>query len=135
MAISIGQEIEKLSAFARAYCECALWLMTDDKGELLDKNYVLEDIPWHVMRRMRRDCQIFQITSAWEEHGSIGGDEQGGHDFWLTRNGHGAGFWDGDWKDQNGSKMPGEELTAAAKMFGEFNLVLNDDGSIGYFDS
>lgn len=24
--------------------------------------------------------------------------ERIGHDFWLTRNGHGAGFWDGDWK-------------------------------------
>ena len=25
-----------------------------------------------------------------------------GHDFWLTRNGHGAGFWDGDWPENFG---------------------------------
>lgn len=24
-----------------------------------------------------------------------------GHDLWLTRNGHGAGFWDGDWRDHD----------------------------------
>lgn len=127
-------DLMQLSEFERAYCECALWSSIDDNGEPLDKNHDLKDIPRHVMVRMCKDCQIFQITSAWEKHGDILGDKQGGFDFWLTRNGHGAGFWDGDWKDQNGSEMPGKELTAAAKMFGEFNLVLNDDGSIGYFD-
>ena len=40
-------DLMDLSTFERAYCECALWLMTDDKGELLDKNYVLEDIPMY----------------------------------------------------------------------------------------
>jgi hypothetical protein len=25
--------------------------------------------------------------------------ERFGHDFWLTRQGHGAGFWDGDWPE------------------------------------
>jgi hypothetical protein len=34
------------------------------------------------------------------------------HDFFLTRNGHGAGFWDGDYKN-------GEKLTEIAKSFGE----------------
>ena len=27
-------------------------------------------------------------------------DTMGAHDFWLTRNGHGAGFWDGDWPEE-----------------------------------
>lgn len=42
-------------------------------------------------------------------------DEMGraGHDFWLTRNGHGAGFGDGDWPEE-----AGEKLSEAARSFG-----------------
>ena len=135
MAILIEQEIKQLSAFERAYCECALWSSTDDKDEPLNKNRDISDIPWHILIRMKRDCKIFQATAAWEKYGNIGGDEQGGHDFWLTRNGHGAGFWDGDWQDEDGNDLPGKELTVIAKLFGEFSLIINDDGSIGYFDA
>jgi hypothetical protein len=49
--------------------------------------------------------------------------EMGGHDFLLTRNGHGCGFWDGDWPEE-----AGERLTAAAEKCGEFNLYVGDDG-------
>jgi hypothetical protein len=38
--------------------------------------------------------------------------QHAGHDFWLTRNGHGAGFWD------RGMGMLGDELTAACKPYG-----------------
>jgi hypothetical protein len=48
-----------------------------------------------------------------------------GHDFWLTRNGHGAGFWDGDL-----SEDVGNALTEAAKKFGECHLYVGDDGQI-----
>jgi len=54
--------------------------------------------------------------------------DRAGHDFWLTRNGHGAGFWDGDWPDDAGGR-----LTEASKKYGEFNLYVGDDGLIhGY---
>ncbi len=36
-----------------------------------------------------------------------------GHDFWLTRGGHGVGFWD------RGLDALGDRLTAAAEAFGE----------------
>lgn len=39
-----------------------------------------------------------------------------GHDFWFTRNGHGAGFWDGAYTH-------GDELTEIAKAFGECHLI------------
>ncbi|KKN48353.1 hypothetical protein LCGC14_0653880 [marine sediment metagenome] len=52
-------------------------------------------------------------------------DKQAGHDFWLTRNGHGAGFWDGDWNEPYG-----EMLTAGSKQYGEFQPYLGDDGLI-----
>jgi len=36
-----------------------------------------------------------------------------GHDFWLTRNGHGAGFWEDEWQPYC------NELTELAQSFGE----------------
>ena len=47
-----------------------------------------------------------------------------GHDFWLTRNRHGAGFWD------RGLEFVGINLTDAAHAWGEFNLYVGDDGLI-----
>lgn len=43
---------------------------------------------------------------------SFSGTEKAGHDFWLTRSGHGAGFWD------RGLGELGERLTKASKAYG-----------------
>jgi hypothetical protein len=56
------------------------------------------------------------------------GAEQAGYDFWLTRNGHGAGFWDGDWPEPAATY-----LTKESKKFGTANLYLGDDGLIYHF--
>jgi hypothetical protein len=47
-----------------------------------------------------------------------------GHDFWLTRNHHGAGFWDRDLGEV------GEQLTEAAQTYKEVDLYVGDDGKI-----
>ena len=52
--------------------------------------------------------------------------EQIGHDFWLTRNHHGAGFWD------RGLEALGERLTAAAQTFGDGDVYLGDDGWVHF---
>lgn len=49
-----------------------------------------------------------------------------GHDFWLTRAGHGAGFWDGDIGDI------GDRLTDASKAAGEVWPYIGDDGLIHF---
>ena len=49
---------------------------------------------------------------------------QAGHDFWLTRNGHGAGFWD------RGLGERGDRLTNAAHVYGACDLYLGDDGFV-----
>jgi hypothetical protein len=50
-----------------------------------------------------------------------------GHDFWLTRNGHGAGFWD---RNYNPSPLyyACQNLSGAAKAWGEASLYVGDDG-------
>ena len=52
------------------------------------------------------------------------GTEEAGHDFWLTRNRHGSGFWDEDIGDV------GRQLTEAACACGECNLYVGDDQRI-----
>ena len=47
------------------------------------------------------------------------------HDFWLTRRGHGAGFWDGDWPSPEA-----EALYDLAKSFGDAEVYLGDDGLV-----
>lgn len=62
-----------------------------------------------------------------EFEGSIAAREAAlaGHDFWLTRSGHGAGFWDGDWPEPAAST-----LDKASKEFGNVDLYVGDDGQI-----
>ena len=51
--------------------------------------------------------------------------EYAGHDLWLTRCGHGCGYWDGDWP-----AGIGEGLDKLAHGFGEVWLEVGDDGLI-----
>ncbi len=55
--------------------------------------------------------------------------EQLGHDFWLTRNGHGAGFWDRYYDNGEAEEM-GNVLTRLSKPYGESSLYIGDDGAL-----
>jgi len=85
-----------------------------------DQNYSTCDISDDLMERIKEDCTKFQDENDLSECG----DSQAGHDFWLTREGHGCGFWDGDWPDT------GDILTKASKAYGEMYLYVGDDGKI-----
>ncbi len=111
-----------MNVFTEAYITCALWATNDDNGEPLDAYYDIRDIDPDTLRVMEDDCQKFQRENAediatWE--GDYTSEEKAGHDFWLTREGHGAGFWDGDWPEESGKR-----LTEASERFGEFGLYL-----------
>jgi hypothetical protein len=114
-----------MDQFTTDYLICALWSTNDEStpqgGEPLDKNYGIEDIAPETLARMVEDCQVFQRENLADIESDLG---QAGHDFWLTRNGHGAGFWDGDWPEA------GDRLTKVSKRFGEFDLYVGDDGLI-----
>lgn len=71
------------------------------------------------MAQARADCERF-----FELSGEC--SRQAGIDFWLTRNGHGAGFWNGDWG------ADGDRLTAIVKLFPPVDAYLGDDGMV-YF--
>jgi hypothetical protein len=111
----------KLDEFTRAYLECALWSTTDG-DEPLDANYTVDDIAPETLASMVQDCESFQAEHA--EDLSCR-EARAGQDFWLTRNGHGAGFWDGDWPED-----VGERLTDASHACGSVDLYVADDGLI-----
>ena len=112
--------IDNLDEFTRAYIECALWSSLDDETPM-DENYGFDDLSDECLSRMLNDCSKFQT----ENMKMISEDlPQAGHDFWLTRNGHGAGFWDGDWPEF------GALLTEKCKEFGEVDLYVGEDGLV-----
>ena len=127
-----------LDKFTMSYLVAALWSTNDEStpegGEPLDKNYDVSDIAPDALEKAKADCAKFQADNAeflTDEHCLKYEDSpasQAGHDFWLTRNGHGAGFWDGDWSDESDAA-----LTAASKAFGEVYLEVGDDGQIHGF--
>ena len=122
-----------VSDFTNAYIVAALWSSTDFDGEPLDRDHDESDIAAETLQAMRNDCAAF-YDANWDsitcEDGLIGPDgstqdEMAGHDFWLTRCGHGAGFWDGDWPEPHATK-----LDNASKQFGNVDLYIGDDGKI-----
>jgi len=123
-----------LDPFFRAYVECALWSTNDEAtpsgGEPLDGNYDISDIAQETLLKMIDDCRRFQEANAADlalyVHPEWTAAELGGHDFWLTRNHHGAGFWDRDCLPEDA----GQRLTDAAHGFGECDLYVGDDGMI-----
>jgi hypothetical protein len=123
-----------LDLFTHAYITAALWSSTDDDGEPLDKGRDAEDIAPETLARMRVDCEAFMTANAddlaaYTRHTDYGmrwpTAELAGHDFWLTRNRHGAGFW-----DRGLPKELGERLTQAAQAMGECDLYIGDDGKV-----
>lgn len=117
-------------AFYDAYLTTALWSSVDDAGEPLDHD--ANSIDAETQAAMRADCDAFYDANQADLNcdGVTYGpdfdqDGRAGHDFWLTRCGHGAGFWDGDWPEPQAAR-----LTAAAEAFGNVDLYIGDDGRI-----
>jgi hypothetical protein len=106
--------------FFNAYVECAVWASNDEEGDSL--NGVDAMLTDSALERMEKDCDAFRrrAEKLWTRAGWD--DSQAGHDFWLTRNHHGAGFWDRDM----GTKAQRDKLTEVAHSFGECNLTVED---------
>jgi hypothetical protein len=111
-----------LDAFTTAYLECALWSSTDDAGEPLDCDYSISDIAPESLTSMIEDCADFQASYR-DLYRADWTSEQAGHDFWLTRNHHGAGFWDRGFS-------AGKQLTDAAHAYGSCDIYIGDDGKV-----
>ena len=111
-----------LDDFAQDYLNAAEWLLDEEEDRAKIKGW--SEI---AMAEARTDCANFQALNAadleiYQEKTGY----TGGNDFWLTRNGHGAGFWD------RGLGDVGKRLTDNASTYGEIDPYTGDDGFL-YF--
>ena len=95
-----------MDEFTRGYFECLVWTglyFADETSEGESLAYCVlvwwDRLPEGVRAQIVADCEAFQ-----EEAGDLIAVDlsRAGHDFCLSRNRHGAGFWDGGW----GSELP-----------------------------
>ena len=119
--------MDNLNEMFQGYATCALWSSTDETteqgGNPLDDNFSIDDLSGDCQEIMMKDCQYFLEIAGYQGISLAGLNfNQIGHDLWLTRNGHGTGFWDGDYDDDLG-----EKLTKISKDMGECNLFVCDD--------
>jgi hypothetical protein len=121
-----------LDAVLTAYVECAIWSSSDEQGEPLDRDHDADDLAPETLASMREDVCAFlsdpDHANALDFWRAELGSEQVGHDFWLTRNGHGAGFWD-RFMAEPGAGF-GRKLTDASRPYGSCDLYIGDDGRI-----
>jgi len=117
-----------LTSFEEGYIDALLWTERvdfDSDEHLDDAGYDAGDLTKASLESVIADCQGFIEQAQAVEHPdefpwddrdydaeNLEDSSQAGHDFLLTRNGHGAGFWD------RGIGAWGTTLTDIAKTFG-----------------
>ena len=100
--------------FIMGYMKCAVW-----SEELESANL---QISKETRGRMFDDCLEF-LEKAQD---LIPNEQwsQAGHDFWLTRNGHGTGFWD---RPEIYGEENAKKLTEISHGFGEYVIYADDE--------
>lgn len=115
-----------LDTMVMDYLTAIVWTESDQILESDGVDIVAEDYEFDKISRLEavQDCGKFLVNN-WDdcqEFARLGYSV--GHDLWLTRQGHGAGFWD------RGTGMLGERLTNAAHELGEVAEVFISDNEI-----
>ncbi len=127
LEIELGIGEDDLTAFERGYVAAAKWLTyRTNEDDTIDEDCV-ESVSPEALTEIKEECQDFQdankdnLEEAYAVHGYC--EESAGHDFYLTRNGHGAGFWD------QGLGAVGERLSKACKPYGSTdNYWVDEEG-------
>jgi hypothetical protein len=120
--------VKHLDEFLLGYMACALWASIDEQpdgngGPPMDEKYCVHDFTPEAVDNMRTDCRDFlrrarsPLRAAFNRVGYS--PERAGNDFWLTRNHHGAGYWD---RDELTARGIGDKLTTHAHSFGEASI-------------
>lgn len=120
--------------FFDAYIEAALWSTTDNSTESggypLEDNYGPDDIDQESIDKQIMETNSFiDENEAWLDEASekFGARPASlGFDFWLSRNGHGAGYFD------RGYGALGDKLQNAAKVYGTSDIYVGDDRKLHF---
>lgn len=120
--IEHAKDWEGWDQFLTGYVTCAFWSSHVDDDDDIDA-YDADNLSYEAWQKIEADCASFMFHN-YAKLQRVGTMAQHGMDFWLTRNGHGAGFWDRGYKDL------GEDLSDKAKAFGECELYVSDKGKV-----
>lgn len=104
---SAGIQWQQLDAFTQGYIKCLFFTWPEDEGDDDEESEFVggitspdySDLAGSALATIMDDCAKFQADNAAllaEAYARDYSEERAGHDFWLTRNGHGAGYWDRD---------------------------------------
>jgi hypothetical protein len=106
------------------YIATALWSTDDSNGDSLARvGYDLSDATRLEMNvDLTAFCALVGSAGLADHQEIIDGDLA--HDFWLTRNHHGSGFWGGDYPET------GDRLSELSKKMGECELYVDDDNLV-----
>lgn len=100
--------------FVDSYIETAEWADSPDDTLCVDPGKVVICPDWE--REAVIDCLAF--WSRWQCY--LSGPSQAAHDFYLSRNGHGAGFWDDN--GEHYSDWLADKMQAYAEAMGEHQI-------------
>lgn len=133
---------DQIDVVITQYIETGLWSSSCNgtsedhyrcRGEDCDSNlddlgYAPIDLTAESHDAIRAEVTAFIDSCLEERPNCFDGMDAGqvGHDFYLTRNGHGVGFWD------RGLGELGDWLTSVCKPYGEALLYVGDDGNVHY---
>lgn len=132
--------IHDIDEFTKSYIDAALALTHDERAggdAMLFDTHSANDLTSDAITQIIEECKAFQaipvvietiILDAYTGVKGLGVStaSMAGHFFWMTRNGHSAGFWDGRWG------VFGDDLDHHAKAAGGRSLYLGDDSRIHY---
>lgn len=114
--------------FFQAFVAAMVWLGTDDNENPMDENHSEQDINPGALTGLKDDCNAFidqnadLLLEAVTKPGYTFANA--GHDYLLSRNGHGAGFFDRDLDEV------GDKLQEASQDAGTVDAYVGDDGQI-----
>lgn len=143
----------KLSQFTEAYIECAMWanlmmyrcehrinayecdecdpqlIAPDLESADADPGEYDDSLTDEARATVERDCRDFVASNIFDLMACGLDAEQCGHDFALTRNRHGAGFWD---RKHRGTAEDTalDRLTKASHAYGSQDFVVNAEGKV-----
>lgn len=122
---------EDLEMFVDGYIEAMLFAetATNSYGEDID-NLSEYDLSFTAKEEVHKTCELFLGLNSEKVSLAIASSDNydytmAGRDFWLTRQGHGAGFWDRD------LGLIGDDLSDAARSFGECHVFIDEKDEIG----